>query len=110
LPFHLDSHLPAEFYRSLRTPLSLASDGDVGIGVFPEDEEVLVGGERPNAGGVGIRSLRGSRLQSVGTSHAQMRQRSRPAIPDDAAVVENLLELGGGFFALSGSEIRFSAT
>ncbi len=25
-----------------------------------------------------------------------MRQRSRPAVPDDAAVVENLLKLGGG--------------
>jgi hypothetical protein len=29
-----------------------------------------------------------------------MRQRSRPAVPDDAAVIENLLELGGGSTAL----------
>src|ERR1035441_9322004 len=52
-------------------------DRDVGVGVFPEGEEILVGSERPSAGGVGIRSLRSSRLQGVGTSHAQMCQRSR---------------------------------
>ena len=74
----------------------LLQDGDVGVGVFPEGQEIFVGGERPDAGGVGIRALRGFRLQGVGASHAQMRQRSRPAVPDDAAVVENLLELGGG--------------
>ena len=73
----------------------LLQDGDVGVGVFPEGEEVLVGCERPDAGGVGIRALRSFSLQGVGTRHAQMRQRSRPAVPDDAAVVEDLLELGG---------------
>jgi len=35
-------------------------DGDVGVGVgvgvFPEREEVSVSGERPDAGGIGIRS------------------------------------------------------
>src|ERR1700726_5004574 len=38
-----------------------------------------------------------------------MRQRSRPAIPDDAAVVEDFLELGGGRTALSGCQICLSA-
>ena len=38
-----------------------------------------------------------------------MRQGSRPAVPDDAAVVENLLELGGGTAALSSSEICLAA-
>ena len=55
---------------------SLLKDGDVGVGIFPHREEVLVGGERTDAGGVGIRSLRGSRLQSICTSHSQMRQGS----------------------------------
>ena len=32
-------------------------NGDVRIGVFPEREEVLVGGECTDAGGIGIRSL-----------------------------------------------------
>ena len=49
---------------------------------------MFVGGERTDAGGIGIRTsfLRGSRLQGVRTSHSEMRQRSRPAVPDDAAV------------------------
>src|SRR5579864_6126406 len=37
-----------------------------------------------------------------------MRQRSRPAVPDDAAVVEDLLKLGDGGTALSGCEIRLT--
>ncbi len=37
--------------------------GDVGVGVFPEGEKIFVGGERPDAGGIGIRALRGSCLQ-----------------------------------------------
>jgi len=56
-------------------------DGNVGIGVFPQCEKIFVRGERPHAGGIGIRFLRGSRLQSVRTSHSRMRQRSRPAVP-----------------------------
>ena len=89
--------------------LASFQDGDVGVSVFPEREEIFVGGERPHAGGIGIRSLRGSRLQCIGTSHAQMRQRSRPAVPDDPAVVENLLKLGGSGTALSGCQVRLSA-
>ena len=38
-----------------------------------------------------------------------MSQRSRPAVPDNAAVVENLLKLGGGGFALSGCQVCLSA-
>ena len=88
--------IPKSFIAASRTPPWLLSDGDVGVGVFPEGEEILVGGERPDAGGIGIRTLclRGSRLQGIGTSHAEMRQRSRPAVPYDAAVVEDLLKLG----------------
>jgi hypothetical protein len=70
-------------------------DGDVGVGVLPEREEIFVGGERPDAGGVGIRFLRGSRLQSVRTSHSRMRQRSCPAIPLLFHPCQNL-RLGSG--------------
>src|ERR1700722_1973307 len=80
-------------------------DRDVGVGVFPEREKIFVGGERADAGGIGIRALRGLCLQSVRASHSQMRQRSRPAVPDDAAVVENLLKLNGGRTALSGCKV-----
>jgi len=85
--------------------LSLFQDWDVGVGVFPEGEEVFVGGEGPDAGGIGICALRGSRLQGIGAGHAQMRQGSCPAVPDDSAVVENLLKLGGGTSALSGYQV-----
>ena len=82
--------------------LGLFQDGDVGVGVFPKSEEIFVGGERPYTCGIGIRSLRGSRLQGVGTSQPQMRQGPRPAVPDNPAVVENPRKLGGSRAALSG--------
>jgi hypothetical protein len=34
-----------------------------------------------------------------------MRQGSRPAVPDDAAMVEDFLKLGGGGSALSGCQV-----
>jgi hypothetical protein len=36
--------------------LGFFQDRDVGVGVFPEGEEVFVSGECPDAGGVGKRS------------------------------------------------------
>jgi len=89
--------------------LGFLQDGDVGVGVFPEREEIFVGGECPYTGSIGIRSLRRSRLQGVGTSRSQMRQCSRPAVPDNAAVGKNLLKLGGSSAALSGCQVRLSA-
>jgi hypothetical protein len=80
-----------------------------GSAVFPEREEVLVGGESASAGEVGIRALRSSRLQGIRPGHAQMRQRSCPTVPDDAAVVDDLLKLVGGFFALSCCQVCLSA-
>jgi len=35
----------------------LLQDGDVGVGVFPEGEEVLVGGESTDTGGIGVSVL-----------------------------------------------------
>src|SRR5208282_165335 len=99
--------MPLLQLRVLR--FGFSQDGDVGIGVFPEGEKISVGGKRPDAGGIGIRSLRGSRLQSVGTSYSQMRQCSCPAVPDDPAVVENLLKLGGGSTALPGCQVCLAA-
>ena len=32
----------------------LLQDGDIGVGVFPEGEEIFVGGECPDTGGIGI--------------------------------------------------------
>src|SRR5215469_4606492 len=87
----------------------LLVDGDVGVGVFPEGEEILVSGERSDSGGVGIGPLRSSRLQRIGTRNTQMSQGSRPAVPHDAAVVDDLLKLGGCFLALSSCEVCLAA-
>src|ERR1700684_3815249 len=83
----------------------LLQDGDVGVGVFPEGEEVFVGCEGANARGVGIGSARGFRPKDFGRSHAQARQSSRPAVPDDAAVVENFLKFGSSGVVLSRGQI-----
>ena len=40
----------------------LLVDRDIRIGIFPERKEIFVGGERPDAGGVGICALRSLRL------------------------------------------------
>jgi hypothetical protein len=34
--------------------LGLLQDGDVGVGVFPEGEEISVGGKGADAGGIGV--------------------------------------------------------
>jgi hypothetical protein len=49
--------------------------------------------------------MRGSRLQGVGTSHAQMRQGSRPAVRNNAAVVDDTLLPTGVPFASPKSRI-----
>jgi hypothetical protein len=77
-------------------------NGNVAICVLPERQEIFAGGERPETGGIGIHSTGISRLQGIGTSHSQVRQRSRPAVPDNATMIENLLKLGGSSPTLSG--------
>ena len=89
--------------------LGMLHDRDGGVGVFPGGEEIFVGSEGTDAGSIGIGALRGSRLQGVGTSYTQMRQCSRPAVPNDAAVVENFLKLGSGRTALTRWEVCLSA-
>src|SRR5258708_39107242 len=54
-------------------------------------------------------ALRRLRVQSIGTCHAQVRQRDRRASPHDAAVVKDLLKGGSGSTALSGCQVRLSA-
>ena len=91
--------------RVLRVGLFVDGDVGVGVGVFPKCQEVVVRSERPHAGSIGFRSRRVLRLQSIRPRHSPSRQRPRPAVPYDSAVVENLLELGGSLRALSSREI-----
>src|ERR1700722_2180352 len=48
-------------------------------------------------------------LKGVGASYAQARHRSRPAIPDYAAVVDDFLKLRGGFGSPPAREVGVSA-
>ena len=65
--------------------LGLLEDGNVGVGVFPEGEKILIC--RLGFDGVA--------LQGVGASETEMSQRADTVIHDDAAMVGNFLELGG---------------
>ena len=66
-----------------------------GIGVFPEGEEILIGGL----------CLGRVARQRVGASELQVRQRADGIADHDAAVIENLLEFRGGFGALVRGQI-----
>ena len=74
-------------------------DGDVGVGVFPQHEEILIGGT--GFGGVA--------LHGVCTRESKMGQRTDGFIHNDSAMVEDCLELGSGFAALMPGQIGFSA-
>jgi hypothetical protein len=74
-------------------------DGDVGIGVFPEGEEVLIGGT----------ALGSVALESVGTGETEMRECPQREIQDDTAMIEEFLELGSGCGAVVGHELGLAA-
>ena len=79
--------------------LGLLQNEDVGIGVFPESEEVLIGFARTFL----------VSTHRFGTSQLQVRERSQRKVQDDAAVIEELLELGGGLLALARLLVRLTA-
>src|ERR1700683_1052218 len=58
--------------------------GDVGSGIFPESEEILIGGL----------GLGGVTREHICAGEAEMRQRAKREVDNDAAVVEELLKLG----------------
>src|SRR5713226_5109592 len=68
----------------------LLQDGDVGVGVFPEREEILIC--RLGFGGVA--------LHGIGSTDLEMRECSNGFVEHNTAMVEDFLELGGGFAAL----------
>jgi hypothetical protein len=75
--------------------LGLLEDGDVRVGVFPEREEILIGGFC--LGGVTLHGVRSAKLE--------MRQSADGLILDDTRMVKNFLELGRGFGTLVPTEI-----
>jgi hypothetical protein len=67
--------------------------GTSGVGTVPEVEKNFVGSECPDAGGIGIRPMRGGGACKVLPGLPPGALTRRPAIPDDAAVVEDFLKL-----------------
>src|SRR5438552_78598 len=79
--------------------LGLLQDGDVGIGVFPLAEKILV------------RALRfgGVACHRVGTSESDMRECPQREIQDDTTMIEEFLELGSGCRAVVCHEMGLAA-
>jgi len=80
--------------------LRLGSDknGGVGVCVFPERQEILIGG-------VGLDCVA---LQSIGAAHLEMRKCADGFVHHHSAMIENFLKLARRFAALTRSQIRFS--
>ena len=77
----------------------LLEDRDVGIGVFPQGEEVLIGRS----------GFDGFPLHGIGSTDLEMRQRTDGLVHNDTAMVEDFLELGGGFPALARRQVSLAA-
>src|ERR1039457_2081358 len=95
-----DQNAPAKLAvrRSLHPgvfPLGLLEDRDVGVGVFPDVEEILVGSLC-----LGLVSR-----QNEGSAKLQMRHCAYGIADNDPAVIENLLKFRGGFGALVRGQI-----
>src|SRR5208283_5517580 len=96
--------LNAQFHRSPSPQLhvlrlGLLQDRDVGVGVFPQGEKVLVGSFR----------LGSVALQGVGATKAKMCQRTDGFVHHDSTMVEDFLKLGGGFATLMHGQIGLTA-
>src|ERR1700680_362025 len=98
---------PGRQFRVFR--LRSDEDGDAGVGIFPEREEIVVGGAGFGACGVSIGTLQRLRLKRVGAGEAEMRQCADGFVAYNAAMVEDFLELGRGAAALVGRQISFAA-
>src|SRR5271157_2329688 len=79
--------------------LGFFQDWNIGVGVFPQGEEVLISSF----------SFVRIFLQRVGTCEPQMRQCTGGAVLDEAAVIQYLLELRGCFGPLAGSQVGLAA-
>jgi hypothetical protein len=73
-------------------------DGNVGVGIFPEREEILIRGS--GFGGVA--------LQCVGTGETEMAEYADGFIERNAARVEDFLELGYSVVAVVPRQVRFA--
>src|SRR4029077_16322970 len=80
--------------------LGICSDENrnVRVGVFPKREEILIG----------RLGLDGVALQYISATEAKMGKCTDGLVQDEAAMVEDLLELGGGLATPTRSQIGFA--
>ena len=81
--------------RALR--FGFLQDGDVGVGVFPQREEVVVRG-------AGFRSVA---LHGVSAGEAEMRERSNGFVDHNTSMVQDFLKLSRSFATLMCGQICF---
>ena len=93
-----DSREPSRLSQLSEFHLRLFQNRDIGVGIFPECKEVLIGGACFG------RIL----LDSIGAGEVEMGQSTRCAVLHQAAVVEDLLELGGGRSALAVGQVSLA--
>jgi hypothetical protein len=79
--------------------LGFLQDGYVGVGVFPESEEILVFSA----------ALGGIALERVGACQAKVGQRTQREVHYDAAMVEKLLELSRCRLTLACQQVGLAA-
>src|SRR5262252_8555478 len=79
--------------------LGLLQDGNVGVRVFPEREEILIGGLR----------LRGVAIDGIRAAKLKMRQCPKHIVCYDSAVIDDVLEFGCGLWSIPCLQIGFSS-
>jgi hypothetical protein len=75
--------------------------GDVGVSVFPEVEKVLICSACAGAGGIGFDSVNRPCLEAVCPGKAEMAKRTGWTVPDNSAMVKDLLKLVRSEIAVS---------
>src|SRR5580692_1277005 len=78
--------------------LCLLQDGDVGIAVFPQNEEILIGGF----------CFGGVALHGISSSQLKMSQYADGIADHDSGVIQNLLKFPGGLSAMVRGQMRLS--
>src|SRR5438445_4655826 len=79
--------------------LGLLQDWDVGVGIFPECQEILI--RAFCFGHIAV--------NRVGSSKLKMRERTQRKIQNDTAMIEEFLEFGSGRGAVVGHELGLAA-
>src|SRR5580700_5294614 len=79
--------------------LRFFQDGNLGIGVLPKSEEVLVV----------LASLGDVTLHCISAGHAEMRKHAERVSNHDSAVIHNVLKFPGGFGTLAGGQVCLAA-